>query len=1138
MDEDEMLLRELGLHQNDSDARPASVSLVKERIIQYKKAYVMAKKSGDEERVERLKDDIQELLDALEMAKHDMEISVGELPPSLESKKPSKPNSPSPAKSAPASDSKSEKLKELNTRLVQSKTRAVQLKRAGKKAEAIQEMRTMKQLQHQIAMFKSPDAESLRASALAMAKQAEAVSKLAGELGSVGGDDLNESDLVDDASADATPVTSELVKGRIAEYRQALQTGRGNSAELRENIGHLNEAIYMMDQGMELTEAEIPPALAEASLSPEEPESKESAIAESPAADVSKENDLADLNLRLREAKIRTIKLKKEGRKAEAIQEYRRVKEIQNQIDDFATAPEIQPVVEESREVKSEVIEERKTLENEERGDCGDLNEVTLTRQLSMSGNADDVTPATTEIVNHRIKLYKQALRAAEHKGESGKCEEFREQLQYLAEALEMIAEGMELTIGEIPPEIEPVDAPPSPKPAETPLKNEKSSSSKKLTLEAIEERTKQFKLSAVRANRAGDTDRAMEMMRAYKKCAACATRAQAGDTITDEDLPEALDEPSKDGPKSTADSAPTVATENETRKVSIIVPVERSAGKEDESLKIKSVEESEEDIGEVIKRRIGIYTKSASHYKATNDITTAMDVLRQVIVLEKFEERLKAGEAFEISELPAEDPTEFLSAAKKPAPKTPKSSQSPSQSAPKTRKKKKSDDVDVFLEALSADSVEIEETAKSSRKPKKPEKRLSKADTKKYAQIIKALKSQINELDEASKALMRADMKPRALKLHVMKKRMMVDLKSAESMQSQKLPPSGFRKEKRKIWFELRFPEIAFNHIQMKIVRCQRIKFPHGYKTLSPYIYFSTDIPSKENPQTGQTDVGKSPTDPEFNFKQTIKIERTKGVARKFRFMKVHFDLYHKRPVIRDVLVGSAEFRLAPLLQRSEVVTDIEFKEKRKTIAVLTVELRVSSPLLGKDIREGEREYIFFSGNDNKKAPSRSSTAPSDSRKVERKEPSTGQKARSPAPKLTRQPSKIPPLPPGITEAQVANPHDPSLLVSNNVMEIVIARIDKQLTGFAKEGQKYPPELVQKKFAVQKVLQILEARVQAEVLTVPQYISQLTAGVKRDTALTVALKHRNRIQDAKLVYERVKIMMKEIAECKQMVEG
>ncbi len=50
--------------------------------------------------------------------------------------------------------------------------------------------------------------------------------------------------------------------------------------------------------------------------------------------------------------------------------------------------------------------------------------------------------------------------------------------------------------------------------------------------------------------------------------------------------------------------------------------------------------------------------SQGAAHYKATEEIPKAMDLLRQVIILEKFEEKLNSGETVDVSELPPENPS------------------------------------------------------------------------------------------------------------------------------------------------------------------------------------------------------------------------------------------------------------------------------------------------------------------------------------------------------------------------------------------------------------------------------------------------------------------------------------------------
>jgi hypothetical protein len=328
-------------------------------------------------------------------------------------------------------------------------------------------------------------------------------------------------------------------------------------------------------------------------------------------------------------------------------------------------------------------------------------------------------------------------------------------------------------------------------------------------------------------------------------------------------------------------------------------------------------------------------------------------------------------------------------------------------------------------------------------------------------------------------------------------------------------------RREKLRIQREIRWPEIPVNAMEVTVEGCSGLTHPSlKSKDISSYVLWTVDVGGAL--QKDQTPIAYRNADPKFLHKTMVAFDRTNAGAKKWKYTKINFEVWHHRTLWRHALIGKATLKLSHLVEKCDLKVELKLKLEQKNTGSLRVACRLQYPIAGRDVRVVEEQYTTIST-------------------------STGSSSSSPAPTSTSGGTSMP-APTSLTTSLTSNtprstahtegstdPHDVLKMVSNDVLEAelvlsaeAIAAVEKRVPSFEREEEL--EELRARVRAITIQLEVLVTRVQNGKLTIEDYLVDLRADLGSSKALVIALREQGRQADAMRVLRRVKITASELS--------
>ncbi|KAI9141227.1 hypothetical protein BKA69DRAFT_1125048 [Paraphysoderma sedebokerense] len=319
-----------------------------------------------------------------------------------------------------------------------------------------------------------------------------------------------------------------------------------------------------------------------------------------------------------------------------------------------------------------------------------------------------------------------------------------------------------------------------------------------------------------------------------------------------------------------------------------------------------------------------------------------------------------------------------------------------------------------------------------------------------------------------------------------------------------------------------------------------------------------------------GETQIVKKSINPEYGYKETVKIERNRTLQRHLERKKATFEVFHKSAGIlgfgilaKNVTLGRAILKLDPLLNKSEIheVVELTDSNRRSNGAKLEIQIRLRQPILKPDIQNMSERWLVLAET----SPT-SSIEPPVSPKIANATPAKGVEKNTKPPVLPEKPSTTKPVSspqtpsPSPSPTNAPNTVSPSqtsptesvpeleeaedyiestdTIVSNLVLENEIAAITSQITKFQSQKKPPPEDLMDKKQALELKLNLLVLQVQMGTLTMDAYSKTLQNAITQTKKHALTCKKFGKLELAKKALARIQLMQKEVEEINQMLQG
>eukprot|EP01119_Soliformovum_irregulare_P013729 TRINITY_DN3683_c0_g2_i4.p1 TRINITY_DN3683_c0_g2~~TRINITY_DN3683_c0_g2_i4.p1 ORF type:complete len:484 (-),score=138.78 TRINITY_DN3683_c0_g2_i4:74-1525(-) len=139
----------------------------------------------------------------------------------------------------------------------------------------------------------------------------------------------------------------------------------------------------------------------------------------------------------------------------------------------------------------------------------------------------------------------------------------------------------------------------------------------------------------------------------------------------------------------------------------------------------------------------------------------------------------------------------------------------------------------------------------------------------------------------------------------------------------------------------EVRNGDIGEDEMEVRIAKCSEIPSDVTH----PYVLVTLPYPSTENPQKVRTAVFQPP-EADIDLLHTFQIQRKKSFQIFLERKKITVELLNSRLLgWGDYSIGKAEMKLNPLLDDISLTQSLEFKDGRKVVGKVEVEVRLNRP-------------------------------------------------------------------------------------------------------------------------------------------------------------------------------------------------
>uniref|UniRef100_A0A2M4BDE7 Coiled-coil and C2 domain-containing protein 1-like n=1 Tax=Anopheles marajoara TaxID=58244 RepID=A0A2M4BDE7_9DIPT len=155
---------------------------------------------------------------------------------------------------------------------------------------------------------------------------------------------------------------------------------------------------------------------------------------------------------------------------------------------------------------------------------------------------------------------------------------------------------------------------------------------------------------------------------------------------------------------------------------------------------------------------------------------------------------------------------------------------------------------------------------------------------------------------------------------------------------------------------------DLSDNEIEITIVRGINYNVANP-KDVDTYVKFEFPYP-QEDPMKGRTNIVKDTHSPEYNYQQTIELQRSqRNCQRIFKRHALKCEVYSKGGFLRsDALIGTVSVKLQPLETQIELHDSFPLMDGRRTVGgKLEVKIRVRNPILTKQIEQINERWVVF---------------------------------------------------------------------------------------------------------------------------------------------------------------------------------
>ncbi|KAF9212034.1 Coiled-coil and C2 domain-containing protein 1B [Podila verticillata] len=246
----------------------------------------------------------------------------------------------------------------------------------------------------------------------------------------------------------------------------------------------------------------------------------------------------------------------------------------------------------------------------------------------------------------------------------------------------------------------------------------------------------------------------------------------------------------------------------------------------------------------------------------------------------------------------------------------------------------------------------------------------VSNSDADTYDMLESQLESQIKICTSTSGHYYQRGDKQTALQFHKFNKIFKTDLVSLQSYRKHAKKPPAFHFQDVRFEIEVGFyQEIGLNELSLNIIRAWDLSHKDVQASdIEAYVSWDFGWPTENMPGTG-TGKGVTPTvkktsQPDFGFKKTLNIERTR-FQRFVERRKATFEVYHYRGIFRaSYLLGKVQVPLQPLLDHSEiheVFPIMDSNNRRSTGGKIELKITLQRPLLKPEIAVKEEKWLVI---------------------------------------------------------------------------------------------------------------------------------------------------------------------------------
>uniref|UniRef100_A0ABI7YVG9 C2 domain-containing protein n=1 Tax=Felis catus TaxID=9685 RepID=A0ABI7YVG9_FELCA len=161
-------------------------------------------------------------------------------------------------------------------------------------------------------------------------------------------------------------------------------------------------------------------------------------------------------------------------------------------------------------------------------------------------------------------------------------------------------------------------------------------------------------------------------------------------------------------------------------------------------------------------------------------------------------------------------------------------------------------------------------------------------------------------------------------------------------------------------------FSELNSTEMHLIIVRGMNLPAPSGVTPddLDAFVRFEFHYPNSDQAQKSKTAVVKNTNSPEFDQLFKLNINRNhRGFRRVIQSKGIKFEIFHKGSFFRsDKLVGTAHLKLERLENECEIREIVEVLDGRKpTGGKLEVKVRLREPLSGQDVQMVTENWLVL---------------------------------------------------------------------------------------------------------------------------------------------------------------------------------